>query len=150
MNKMKLLFLDIDGVLNNHTYNEIAKSNTLDKKYVENLNKIIHETDCHIVLSSAWRYMILHNEITMEGFEYLLRTHGVTSKVKVFSITCADEVVPLRHEQIQHFLYLFDNVKFAILDDLDMSIEFPHNFVLVNDGLTEEQANKVIKILNEI
>lgn len=65
---MKIIFLDIDGVLNHedfyrerfekryddgaieHPYSEI------DPKTVQRLNKIIEETGANIVISSTWRH----------------------------------------------------------------------------------------------
>jgi hypothetical protein len=72
-----VLFLDIDGVLNDHEFNWGASSNTLKKECVDQLNRILDNTNCVIVLSTAWRYMIHRGAMTLVGFSYLLRTHGV-------------------------------------------------------------------------
>ena len=65
---MKVIFLDIDGVLNseewmvrrfNETEGDLIASQypyyEFDKKLVENLNKIIKATDAKVVVSSTWR-----------------------------------------------------------------------------------------------
>jgi len=59
---MKIIFLDIDGVLNSDTWEESDEhingkypENMFDPKAVNLLNKIIKETGAKIVLTSTWR-----------------------------------------------------------------------------------------------
>lgn len=59
----KILFLDIDGVLNSVRYfksisnsSYSSKLNHFDPNAVILLNRIIRETNCKIVVSSSWRY----------------------------------------------------------------------------------------------
>ena len=61
---MKVIFLDIDGVLNSvntfkKRYEEHQKINKwtleIDLKMLENLKEIVEKTDAKIVLSSSWR-----------------------------------------------------------------------------------------------
>lgn len=87
-----IVFLDIDGVLNGHDFNDGAGSNTIRPSCIAALNYIIAKADPQIVLSSAWRYMILTKHLTLTGFEYLLRTHGACGIVgNLIGTTCADE-----------------------------------------------------------
>ncbi len=72
-----VLFLDIDGVLNGHEFDAKAESAGLRRDCVDRLNRVLDETGCEVVLSSAWRYMVLGGAMTLSGFGYLLRTHGV-------------------------------------------------------------------------
>ena len=57
---MKVLFLDIDGVL--RTDSESA-NHDFNGKCVEALNKIISKTDCEIVLTSDRRLYMTESEI---------------------------------------------------------------------------------------
>lgn len=41
---MKVLFLDIDGVLNGHEWDDEAKSCTIRRECVKHLNRIVRET----------------------------------------------------------------------------------------------------------
>ena len=52
---MKVIFLDIDGVLNviSHDHDEFGSQ--FHKHFVENLRRIIHMTGAKIVISSSWR-----------------------------------------------------------------------------------------------
>ena len=60
---MKVIFLDIDGVLNSDEYFDRIKNleitgieEQIDIKKVELLKKAIDETGAKVVLSSSWRY----------------------------------------------------------------------------------------------
>ncbi len=74
---MKVLFLDIDGVLNGHEWDDEAKSCNIRRECVKHLNRVVRETGCRVVLSSAWRYMVHGGAMTLRGFGYMLRTHGL-------------------------------------------------------------------------
>lgn len=58
---MKVIFLDIDGVLNserwyiNNHRHPVPGAAQIDLKYVRNLQKIVRRTGAVIVLSSTWR-----------------------------------------------------------------------------------------------
>ena len=53
---MKVLFLDIDGVVNNeHTRRKFGHLITLDPARVALVQRIVRNTGCEIVLSSSWR-----------------------------------------------------------------------------------------------
>lgn len=58
---MKVLFLDCDGVLNHspdfRVVAEEAFIYRLNGELIDNLKRVIEETGCKIVLSSAWRLM---------------------------------------------------------------------------------------------
>ena len=56
-NGMRIIFLDIDGVLNNENMYRTKKhaSNSLDPKNIEVLNELIEDTKAKVVISSSWR-----------------------------------------------------------------------------------------------
>lgn len=115
-----VLFLDIDGVLNDHQYNPRSKSNTLLPRQVKHLNTIIDAVAPAIVIASAWRYMINGGAITTQGFNYLLRTHGVDARVNVIGTTAPDESIPRRDDQILEWIAVHQLiVPWAVVDDLD-------------------------------
>ncbi|MDE2100904.1 MAG: hypothetical protein KGL39_26900 [Patescibacteria group bacterium] len=89
---IRILFLDVDGVLNGHDWHEGARSNTLRKDCIEQLSRILKETGCRIVLSSAWRYLIHCGAMNHLGFEAMLRSHGASGIVgKIVGVTRKDE-----------------------------------------------------------
>lgn len=148
----KLLFLDIDGVLNDHAFNEVAESSTLLGRCVKNLNLIVKRVpDLEVVLSSAWRYQILMGTTTLRGFGYMLRTHGVSKDMNLIGHTPSDEEVPQRGEQIMKFiLQKAWPCRVAILDDGGPGMSFtPLEHVLFmckgKVGLTRRVASNVIE-----
>ena len=54
--KERLLFLDIDGVLNDLQWDQ-KETEMIEEKRVEILAKIVKETGAKIILSSTWRYI---------------------------------------------------------------------------------------------
>lgn len=91
--RQPVLFLDIDGVLNGHEFMAAALSCSINRPCVEALNYVVARANPKIVLSSAWRYMILGKAMSITGFEYLLRTHGVSGMAgRIIATTRADEV----------------------------------------------------------
>lgn len=81
---MKIIFLDIDGVLNcQSTYDPYVKSelreypyNHFEPKLVGNLNEITEATGANIVISSSWRI----NRTFRELREILVKA-GVSGKI---------------------------------------------------------------------
>lgn len=155
-----ILFLDIDGVLNDHTWHQPADSYTFDKPCVERLNRIIKETNCQVVISSAWRYMVHRKAMTLTGFSLMMRTHGVTKDIELIGITHMDEpsqrlIQPAttRGMQIKNWMDEFGvGRSYCVVDDLDLDITKFHadRFIQINGdiGMTDEDADKIIEILS--
>ncbi len=53
----KVIFLDIDGVLNDDGPERDKHDVIINPKFVRNLSRIIDETGAEVVLSSSWRYI---------------------------------------------------------------------------------------------
>lgn len=116
------LFLDIDGVLGPHDWSQEAESNIIDKECVWCFNQIIRAAQPKVVISSAWRYMINNGAMTTKGFEYMLRTHGVSAKLNIVGATRSDEEYATRPQQIQAYRNENDISKpYIILDDMDFN-----------------------------
>ena len=176
---MKVLFLDIDGVLNsenwfgyrlycikNNMFNEVInfvntnderikhKLSMIDDRAIANLNRIIEETGCKVVLSSSWRsYVEAENTLT----EYLLKLKGF--KYELYDVTprlWCNAVSIRRGEEIQLWMNKEseknDIESFVILDDdSDMLPEQMNNFIHVDGqvGLTDRDVFTAIEILNK-
>lgn len=52
----KVIFLDVDGVLNDDGPDRNDQGIVIDQRFIRNLKKIIEETGAEVVLSSSWRY----------------------------------------------------------------------------------------------
>lgn len=176
---MKVLFLDIDGVLNSENWfayriycvknnmvnilmnfvdtddrNIKHKLTMLDDRAIANLNRIIEETGCKVVLSSSWRSSIESENIftqdllKLKGFKY--EFYDVTPRLwfSDFSIRRGEEIkFWLDKESEKHEIE-----SFVILDDdSDMLPEQMNNFIHVDGqvGLTDRDVLTAIEILNK-
>lgn len=158
---MNVVFADIDGVLNTHSFNMLAGSNTIDRDKMTWLNIICVQSRAKIVLTSAWRYHIHRNEMNLSGLSWMLRTHGLHSDLLI-GVTRADTMIdrkPVENErgkQIQDYLDTFVGLhgvpitKYVVIDDLDLGITAAgHPFVKVEPGgLTYWDAIQTIKLLD--
>ena len=176
---MKVLFLDIDGVLNSENWfayriycvknnmvnilmnfvdtddrNIKHKLTMLDDRAIANLNRIIEETGCKVVLSSSWRSSIesenifTQNLLKLKGFKY--EFYDVTPRLwfSDFSIRRGEEIkFWLDKESEKHKIE-----SFVILDDdSDMLPEQMNNFIHIDRqvGLTDRDVLTAIEILNK-
>ena len=175
---MKVLFLDIDGVLNsdnwfgyrlycikNNMYDRVLnfidtndentehKLTMIDDRAVANLNRIVEETGCKIVLSSSWRSS---RESENVFTQYILKLKGF--KYELYSVTPRlwhKEFGTQRGEEIQLWINKESEnneiESYVILDDdSDMLPEQMNNFIHIdtNIGLAYSDVCKAIKILN--
>lgn len=157
---MKVIFLDIDGVLNHENHYkwlmETDEPTPLQRFYPYSefnpesctiLNKIIEETDAKIVLSSSWRLDGINKMNSLFKYFGLPRIYDITpSLCNKFGSLC-------RGKEIDAWLSEHPEVtKYVILDDdTDMEEHQLPFFIKTNpykDGLNEEVKNKCIKILN--
>lgn len=147
---MKVLFLDIDGVLNSDTFYVNRPKETKQLPYplsefdpacVKRLNYIFEQTKARLVVSSSWRHDSFISRV--------LEKAGI--KEKVWDITPYGMGKP-RGFEIRQFLSEHQNIEnYVILDDVaNMLPEQQSHFVHTKAyyGLTDEDAEKAITILN--
>ena len=161
---MKVIFLDIDGVLNheafykeryekvmdgeklNHPYSEI------DSKSVANLNSLIEETNAKIVISSTWRH---------SGIDYckdVLEFHGfkgeiidITPNLRGQGCLRGNEILQWIRDNHKLVGDYYNFTEYVILDDdSDMLYWQRNNFLLIDRfvGLTMGNVFQAKKILN--
>lgn len=175
---MKVLFLDIDGVLNsqnwfgymqycikNDMYDRVLnfteindehikrKLSMIDDRAIANLNRIVEETGCKVVLSSSWRSS---RESDNAFIEYIFKLKGF--KYELYDVTpriWAKEFGTQRGEEIKVWMDKESENNeigsFVILDDdSDMLPEQMNNFVHVDGqvGLVDKDVFTAIEILN--
>lgn len=156
----KIVFLDIDGVLNSNFWNdshqrEISDGTLIDESKIELLCKLIKDTDAQIILHSGWKYWFdsdlqpLRKEA--ENLRALLEKEGLTisgvtpdhateeiRKSKKFSLVKAGEILAWLE---QHG----DVDGWVVLDDLDLhNTEIEMHQVRTDQriGLTIEDVEK--------
>lgn len=157
--KVRLLFLDIDGILNSETYYKRRAENKdtrpyplseFDPEAVKQYMRIIQETGAKTVISSSWRHT--------DGLRSILKNVGFRGSPLDFEIT--PYLGTIRGLEIKKYMedyldkYPEDKIEnYCIIDDdIDMLYEQKDNFVKCDayyGGLTKEKANEVIKILNK-
>lgn len=155
---MKVIFLDIDGVMNSTEemialYNQYGSSidNTLPSPAkCKLLKQLVDETGAKVVLSSSWRLSLNAIQKLIDLFEsYNLVLSGFTChevESKKFKNTLYEDIKPRYQHTIGDFgtyiedrgaeiaAWLLDHPKvsnFVILDDEDSDIKawFPNNLV---------------------
>lgn len=155
---MKVIFLDVDGVLNCETTQEQTREGVkfVEDRFVEKLKRIVDETGAKVVLSSDWRY---DREDEVYNCDYLeLKAKLAEYGIQFYGFTpiCLrnDRGFPIesRGFEIDQYLMAHDEVdKFVILDDrCDME---PHLDRLVmtsyDTGITDQDVEEAIALLND-
>lgn len=160
----KIIFLDIDGVLNVLPKTEDKFGPCFHKHFEDNLRYIIEKTGAKIVISSTWKIDGL------EVMQEMWQKRGLAGKV--IDITPSEvDVVDRgicefydqvdRGFEIQQWIDDHDVESYVILDDVnDMMPSQQNNFVVTSNnkdhadcvnfgyGLTRRCADKAIEILN--
>lgn len=161
---MKIIFLDIDGVLNherfykerfekrNDAYKLERPYSEIDPECVNNLNQLVKETQAKIVISSTWR------NSGLKYCEDALKFHGfdgeiidITPNLRSENCLRGNEILKWTKDN-QHLVgdhYNF--TEYVILDDdSDMLYWQRNNFLLIDRfvGLTMGDVFRAKKILN--
>ena len=164
----KVVFLDIDGVLNTKWWYTQMDRNTPKDKYgyafdpnaVANLKKIIDETGADIVISSSWK------SYGISELEDMWQNRGLPGKlIGITPNTVSDEMLlnadldnmelfSIRGTEIKEWLTKHGKhvSHYAIIDDMDnMLSEQRLHFVKTDPeiGITVDDAEKAIMILNQ-
>lgn len=136
---MKVLFLDIDGVLNNFKDRNFGEQFSGDSCL--NLMMILYKIpDLKIVISSSWRIWGL------EYMQKILTANGIDGS-RVIDITGKEDGI--RGHQIQCWLDRNPGItSFVILDDESDMGDLFHRLVKTNSrsGLTFKDAEEVIEM----
>jgi len=146
---LKIIFLDIDGVLNSAKYYKTVDRtkkdwNRFNPLAVEMIRRLVKEYDASIVTSSTWRYGLvkeLKNELIKSGLIKYLHKDWKTP-----------EIYPShRGEEINLWLGNHpEAINYVIIDDDEDILEEQKNrFIRTNikEGMTEEHYYKVRQIL---
>ncbi len=142
------IFIDIDGVLNNH--------NSFDNGYcpinyscVKAFNCLLNEwTEAKVIISSSWRYLILSKQMTITGFESMLLTYGLDIHGRLFGYTRASKrhlEDDSRYKEIKDWVEENNCQNWIVLDDLFLSND--RRFFKINPktGLDLPKVNQIIQ-----
>lgn len=162
---MKVLFLDIDGVLNSHDnlvslsitkeidgYDEFGQ--LFDDRCVRFLDWIVKQTKCKIVISSSWRY------VGLQKMKDLWKKRNLPGEIiditPIVKKTFDEEnqrygYFDSRGEEIQKWLdnHKHQIISYCIVDD-DSNMIVDQSFVKVdgNFGLTYKTSSLIVDLLN--
>jgi hypothetical protein len=162
---MKVIFLDIDGVLNCSTSKSFCHDDTcgiitgIDSDKVKRLARIVEQTGAKIVLSSDWKvgwekYYItnkpshakyLDNHLLKKGGLIIFDKTPNTNKGSWFR---GEEILAyLRsHKDVENYVILDD----TFFEDFDNKNIIDH--LIITDykyGLTDENVKQAIEVLNK-
>ena len=141
---MKLLFLDIDGVLtSNETISRKEFLYTFSASCVWALNRILRDNKVKIILTSSWRTVF-----DAEKQNQIFRENGI---IQLPGGQTNDFGYENRSLEIQDYLSKRKVENYVILDDMKIN-GFEGHFVLINPstGLTENDVEKVNRILGNL
>ena len=170
----KVIFLDIDGVLNSNRtlYEDIS----LEDDLISNLKELVDKTGAKIILSSSWRlsteaiatlmdrldkFGLAISGITCDGvdLDWLEKYKFDTTKKYLDTKFDYDEnkQIKITHDrgaEIFKWLHDHDDCTYAILDDEieDIKPYFNESVIVKTSyktGLTKEDVKKAIQILNK-
>jgi hypothetical protein len=123
--------------------------NDFDKSAVKNINDIISETDCEIVVSSDWKLWVNLSE--MQRFyrrQGLIKVPIGYTPDKSSEIKSRDDIARLRVEEIKEWLHDNDVSTWVAIDDLDL--RELKRFVFIEDakrGMTKDSLAKIKEYL---
>ena len=151
----KIIFLGFDGVLNTEHYQGLLQYQGkpwqdeygafFDPKAVKQLKRIIDATDADIVVESSWKYLGL------DAMKELWKVRNLPGTIIDITPSLLGKN---KGVEIASWLskYAKQDIRYVIIDDEYVILDFqlPH-FILTNpyEGITEEQANRAISMLNE-
>ena len=152
---MNIIFLDVDGVLNSlihlkELYWKDKRSYSgfnfpFDERCLNNLKRLVDETDSYLVITSCWRI----NETGREILINELKKYNLDKRI----IGYTDVLHTTRGEEIKAYLSkLGMDVNFIILDDDNDFMELEEYLVQTsfNNGLTGKETDIGIKKLKKV
>ena len=161
----KVIFLDIDGVLNSNFWNadhqrEISDGKYIDTEKVKLLSKLVKKAEADIILHSGWRFWFgsdlkpmrqeagyLADLLEKEGMVVAGMTPDLTTeeirKTRKFSKVKADEILMWlkNHPETE---------RWVVIDDLELHNDEIAKKQVKTDpeqGLTEEDVARALGIL---
>lgn len=154
---MKIIFLDIDGVLNSVQYDRLRtrEQGNVDETRLPLLKDIVDETNALIVLSSSWRK---HWEKDSQLCDNIGK--DLNSVFAKYHLSIYDKTPCLasndRAEEICMWLSMHsETTAFVILDDIafgwgdDLQEHLVKTNCRIGRGLEEQHVKRAIELLNE-
>ena len=164
----KVIFLDIDGVLNTKCWYTQMNGNTPKDKYgytfdprsVANLKKILDETGAEIVISSSWKSLGLSEleemwqERRLPGKLIGITPNSVSDEMLLNADLDHMELFHIRGMEIKEWLDKHGKKvsHYVIIDDVDNFLSSQKSHFVQTDpevGITESDVKKVVRLQNK-
>ena len=143
---MRIIFLDIDGVLNNAKSNEESLTfPCIDDVNLRQLKNIVEATGARVVLTSTWKEDYLEDEAVRRFLDDRLPICGVTED-RILDRGKGILAYLSAHPEVKSYVILddelFDYVECELIDHLVRTF--------YDCGLTEMDAERAIRILGRL
>lgn len=150
---MKVIFLDVDGVLNNR-HTRVTTSDGwcfVDDHLVARLKRLLDFSDAQLVLSSTWREGWYQEDESKNDISFT----ELRNKFNQFGIEIFDRTGEMRMHRWQSIQEYFEHPRedpiehYVIIDDWDDMGQYSDHLVLTNPstGLTDEDVEEALRIL---
>lgn len=164
----KVLFLDIDGVLNSNLENdslqtEISDGTLIDEEKVKLLALLVRETDAEIILHSGWRFWFdselkplctQANQLVEFLSKHNMYISGITPDLTTEEIRKTRKFSLVKADEILLWMKMHNGVtNWVVLDDLDLHNDQIKRHQVKTDpvkGLTLENVKQAVKILSDL
>ena len=150
---MKVIFLDVDGVLNSVDTSEVFQGFVgIDDKLVSKLRKIVRATGAQIVLSSSWK----HDWEPLDKDKQNKYGDYFDQKLKKYLLSAVDKTREANSECRGEGIIEWVGTQFIILDDewfdfKELGLQsrvIKTEFYDENGGLTDDHVELAIELLN--
>jgi hypothetical protein len=163
----KIIFLDIDGVINTKEWHSKMTKDTPKDEYgyafdpiaVANLAHIIDKTGADIVISSSWKFYgvpklrEMWKKRNLPGTILDITPNTISDEMLLNANLDEFQLGVCRGNEIKEWLSRHEDIisNYVIIDDFDDMLSEQEDHVVLTEsliGITEWDAEKAIKILN--
>ncbi len=128
MFKHKIIFLDIDGVLNKHDITSINDDRALLIDHISIVNRILASTFAQIVIISNWAQILTFEQLKERLYNKGLLQNSIVDSIKVKELKAENTIVIgiekdkfilnyLKENNIENYVIIDDNINSLILDN---------------------------------
>ena len=163
----KIIFLDIDGVINTKEWHSKMTKDTPKDEYgyafdpiaVANLAHIIDKTGADIVISSSWKFYgvpklrEMWKKRNLPGTILDITPNTISDEMLLNANLDEFQLGVCRGNEIKEWLSRHEDIisNYVIIDDFDDMLSEQEDHVVLTEsliGITDWDAEKAIKILN--
>ena len=126
----RVIFMDVDGVLNDHRWCHIGGCQ-IKPECVECFQHLIKQSQAKCVLISSWRSKVKRGIVTLKGMEWMFKTHGLV-------IDLIDVLPPYenhdhnaRSEAVMKWIESHKPKSYVVIDNADLTVP---NFIKTHSG----------------